>query len=471
MLDLEKIKSDYPEIDFNEERIKILEEIESGHRCFLNIIGKAGCGKSVTLNFLKRYLDDKGKNIIVCATTGVASALLNTENPDCKSTTLHSTFLIRPQNIQGNFDPSNIRTSVERREQLEKVIENADFIFIDESSMLTSDIFNYLIEELLYFRHGTLPSIILFGDIFQLPPVVKMNDKDIKDYYKNYLDSKIFFYNAPRFKDLKFKTIELSKVYRQKDDMEFTEILNRIRVGKQTQSDIDKINTRCVSENKQIDWDLDNEDSVRLCPTNNECNTYNQIFLDAVDSPLVSIPSDIKGNFLYTDEFKSGLYPEELKLKVGAKVMITRNAPSDEESGYRAYVNGDVGIVTSINDEFVGVQLKDKEVCVKAEKVSHEEYCVEKNDDRISVDTHETGSWTNFPLKISYAITIHKSQGTTLDKGVIDLGHWVAESGVYVARSRFRHLNDFILTRPIKMSDIKVCKESKEFLDTLDKVN
>ena len=411
------------------------------------------------IKLLSYALEDE--NLVICATTGVASALLNDSGVKC--TTLHSTFNLSVQDVFGEVilkKPS---------EKAIDLIDNIDYLIIDEMSMLSCDTFDYLIQLIHNCRwDNSIPKIILFSDVCQLPPVIKSDDS-IKEYYEKRYDGKHYFFNSKFFNKLEFQTILFDKVYRQDKDVQFKEMLNRIRVGKQTDEDLKLLNTRVIDE---CEWEADHEDSVRICCTNKEVEKFNNIYLDVLDTPIVTVKAKISGDFRNSQEFKSGLYPEYINLKVGATVMITRNDVNEP----RMFVNGDVGILKEINlyddKPYAIVTLKDDngssyDIYVKESTTNLYDYDITKEGDKIKVEANIKGSYTNIPLKIAFASTVHKNQGKTLKCGIFDKGWWIANNGVYVALSRFRTLDSLCLTKPLTHKDIKVEKEALEFLNNL----
>lgn len=466
MISVEEVRKDYPDFEINDDVRKIIDTINDG-KCLLNIIGKAGVGKSYLLVHLKLILESKGYSVAVCSSTGVASALLNSNHESICANTLHSALRIHPQNILGDFDPKNKKLI--GKQKVGEFINAMDYLFIDEVSLVTSDMFDYIMEEIRHFRKKKkkFPNIILFGDILQLPPIIK-NDPLVKEYYSSKYDGKYFYFNSMNFSNMGFKTIELTKIYRQKDDVMFTEVLNRIRYGKVSKDDLKLINTRALSIADGEKWIGENESVIRLCTRNADCQVYNDCGMDLLASKKVTYASELKGDFEQSDEFKSGQYPREITLKKGAKVMITRNARSDCE-GKKEYVNGDIGIIESLKMTTIDVRLSDGRIVhLGKEKVSCYQYDIQVNDDKTSFTPVEKGSWTNFPVKICYAITPWKAQGSTLPKGSIELSSWQPDASVYVSLSRFRHLDDFILSRPLTERDVSVSSEPLEFLNSLN---
>lgn len=460
MKSLEELKVEFPQYKFNDDFCKAIDLIQKGNKC-INIIGKAGSGKSSLLCVLKSMLENY--NVVVTSTTGVASALLNSNHMGVNATTLHSALKILPQDIYGT-NLSRISSEVI------ELIEATDYLFIDEVSMLNSSLFDYIFELIQYIcaKCGKdFPTIILFGDILQLPPVVK-NEPDIKAYYKEYYNGNVFYFNSHYYRDRRFVTIELQKIYRQENDDTFKDILNTIRVGEISDKDLEILNQRVVDEDYFM---VDNESALKLCTTNKEVQYHNDISLKSNPNPFICVLPSITGNFRDSAEYKSGAYPEKLWLKIDSPVMITRN---DTEN--KAFVNGDMGILKSYDSDNkiayveIGVGDNKRTVLVPEFKTEIFEYQVSKDDyNKPKVESKSVASYTCLGLKNASASTFHKTQGLTLSKGYIYLSNWTPESGVYTCLSRFRNMNDFGLKRPIKKSDIRVNKEALDFVNNLKK--
>lgn len=465
MRTLDELREHFPLIDFNEEYIKVLSLLEKNDT-HLNIIGEAGSGKTTLLGIIKYALSNY--TVITCATTGVASALLNNDNPDIKATTLHSVFKIKPQDIYGQGLGSTEKVD----SNTSTIIEKMDYLIIDECSMLSASLFDYLIAKIEYVRRKAgireLPKIILFGDIMQLPPVIKDQPEIIK-YYEDLYNGNYYYFNSNKFNDYNFETICLKQNYRQSEDTQFRSILNRIRVGKVTDEDLVILNSHVVDD---CEWLADHENSLRICTTVKNVEIHNRVALDMFDTPPISFYPKIIGDFRLSPEYKSGNYPDVLTLKVGVPVMITRNDLSESHE----YVNGDMGtlIECDIDNRKVVVKLanSDKIVCVPDFTTETYDYEVGRNNSgTITVTPHCTGAYTNIAVKVCASATIHKTQGLTISGfGLFDKGKpngWIPESGMYVALSRFKELNHLGLVYPINKKDIKVNKEALAFLRKL----
>lgn len=457
MRTIDEIKEYFKDIDFPPKYLEILKYIVSNNNAKICIQGQAGSGKSTLLKIINYMLSDGKINVAIASSTGVASALLN-NGTNLGATTLHSLFKLKPLDIFGTFDDGKNYSQL-------SLISSIDCFIIDEISMVSADLFDYVMSIIRYCRKNNPTRIILFGDCLQLQCVVKTDDNKIKKHYDDTYKGKIEFFSSNSFKDMNFATFLLTKIYRQNfddDGEKFKEILNRIRVCEQTQDDLDYLNQRVISEE---DFILQNESFLRIVSTNKEVMKYNKISLDSIDGDYVFFDARISGNFKETSEFKNGFYPERVIVKIGCSVMITRNGQKNEMGTYD-YYNGSMGILVNCQpNEWADVELSDgKIVRVERSVTNNYEYEVIHEDNQSIVESHVTGSYDNVMIKPCSACTVFKTQGLTLNKGYIDFGWWIPNSGLYVALSRFRTINDFGLRNPIKMKDIHCSKESLEYV-------
>ena len=456
MRSIEELKEHFSNIEFSDKYLEILKYIRENDDAKVSIQGNAGSGKSTLLKIINYMFEDdvknKTMNLAIASSTGVASALLN-NGTDLGATTLHSLFKLKPQNIFGSFDKGKNYFQTE-------VISNIDCLIIDEISMVSADLFDYIMSIIKYCRHGYPTRIILFGDSLQLQSVVS-DDDDVKEYYKVNYNGNHEFFSSYSFKDMKFATFLLTKIYRQNDgDERFKDVLNRIRVCEQTQEDLDYINTRVVSEE---DYIMENESFLRIVSTNKDVQKYNQIALDTLDGDFITLKAKIGGNFRETNEYKNGFYPEKIMVKIGCPIMITRNGQKKEDGTYD-YYNGSMGILTKCTDDWAEVDLDGKIVRIERSVTNNYEYEIEYEGSRPIVKSRITGSYENVMIKPCASSTIHKCQGLTLNKGYLDFGWWIPASGVYVALSRFKSMKDFALRKPLKMKDISTSQESLSYV-------
>lgn len=452
MKTIEELKEHFSNIEFSDKYMEILKYIRENNDAKVSVQGQAGSGKSVLLKIINYMFSDdvenKRMNVAIASSTGVASALLN-NGDNIGASTIHSLYKLKPTDIFGTFTNSYYSQK--------DLIANIDCFIIDEISMVSADLFDYIMQIVRVCRRGKPTRVILFGDCLQLQCVVKMDDPQIKDYYMTNYNGNVEFFSSFAFKDMKFATFLLTKIYRQNDtDEKFKDVLNRIRVCEQTQEDLDWLNQRVMSEE---DYIMQNESFLRIVSTNKDVQKYNQIALDAIDGKFICLIAKITGTFRETAEFKNGFYAEKIWVKIGCPVMITHNAKTNEE-GTRDYYNGSMGTLVSCNDDFAIVDLGDREVRVERAVINNYEYELVEENGHTVVKSKVVGSYDNIPIKVCSASTIHKCQGLTLSHGYIDYGYWVPDNGLYVALSRFRSIKDFGLAKAIQAKDIHATQES-----------
>lgn len=409
----------------------------------LFITGKAGTGKSTLLNYFRTITD---KEVIVTAPTGIAAI-------NVKGVTLHSFFQIPPRVI--NKEDPEIKVLFKKRDIFKKM----NVLVIDEVSMVRADMFDAIDYSLQINRNNKLPfggvQLILFGDIFQLSPIIEKGSKEYFDF--NYKDGP-FFFNSDAFYDGNFKTLELEHIFRQKDP-NFISALNCVRNGINISETLDLINKTCLEN----DFAAGSEKiSVTLCTTNRDANEINRKNLDNLESEPFEYKGKISGEF----DRKSLPTEESIVLKVGAQVMFVKNGTSEEER----WVNGTIGKVKRLEKKNIIVEVNNKELSVSPVSWEALKYSFDKEANKITSEV--VGVFTQFPLKIAWAITIHKSQGQTFENVNIDLGRGAFTHGqTYVALSRCTTLEGISLKRKIKFSDIIVDECLKSSFENLKRNN
>ena len=410
----------------------------------LNLIGPAGVGKSVLVKLISSML---GGNIAICSTTGISAVALNSEN--IKAVTLHSFFKLKPL----PFYPDNL---IKADPSLYPKMKALDILIIDEVSMLSSHLFDTIFKLLVLYKGSVskLPRIILFSDILQLPPVVDLQtNAEVSEMYRTQYLNKIMFFNSHFFQDMEFKTIQLNKLQRQKDP-QFQDILNRIRVQQQTKHDLDFLNQFVMpieKYNNKIPL------SMYLAATNKVVESINQDYFML----FKGIPTIYKGqSYGIFDLDKINPMDKEIKLKPNMQVMCTKNNAEED------YQNGSLGMVLECRPNSVLVKLLNgKEVEVQKSETHQFEYYTD-TDGKLECKT--VGKYVKLDCRASKSVSIHKSQGQTLDAAYMDFGTWqFTHSMVYVGLSRLRDVNTLGLKRPLKMTDIKANLESLQFLDTI----
>ena len=408
--------SDIPDkIEFKDEFRSIFNEMENTNKNIF-ITGKAGTGKTTLLEYFR--INSK-KNFVILASTGISAI-------KAKGKTIHSFFLFPPR-ILINEKVKRLRNNV---------IKNIDTILIDECSMIRCDLLDAIDQSLRLNRNSEQNfggvQIILLGDIHQLPPVIRENERDIFD---NFYPNGHYFFNANCYENSNINTYELTKIYRQKD-AEFIDILSKIRSGNVTDTDLMPLNNKVISESSNILYE-----TIILSPTNRKVDSINSVNLNNINSETFSYKSSETG------EFKEKPADEVLELKVGAQVMLIKN---DSKSPKR-WVNGSIGIVTDLTTNSIHLKIKDK--VHKITKDTWEKFDYIIKDGQV---LHEVvATFTQYPIKLAWAVTIHKSQGQTFEKVIIDLDRGsFAHGQTYVALSRVTSLEGLFLTRPINISDI-----------------
>ncbi len=393
----------------------------------LFLTGKAGTGKTT---FLKELKQSNTKRMVVLAPTGVAAI-------NAGGMTIHSFFQLK----FGPFLPNGHKEKEGwfRKDKLQ-IIRTLDLLVIDEISMVRSDVLDAIDDTLRRIRRSHKPfggvQLLMIGDIEQLPPVVK--DEEwllLKEYYET-----PYFFSSLALKRSNYLCVELTKVYRQNDE-NFVNILNKIRNKSISSTELETLNKRLLPPDQ-----YERLAPINICTHNSVANRINRNKLEELDSKKYVFDASIWGNF---PEYS---YPTEknLELKEGTQVMFIRNDNSSE----KLYFNGKIGTITSISEE--GITVKDK-----TGTYIHVEKCIWNNIKySLSPDTKEIeetvdGTFQQYPLKIAWAITIHKSQGLTFEHAVIDAQHSFAHGQVYVALSRCKSLDGLFLRGPITMEAVK----------------
>ena len=393
------------------------------------ITGKAGSGKSTLLEYFRQ---NTYKNHVILAPTGIAAI-------KARGQTIHSFFKFPPRVIQES-DVKILRD--------QKLIKKLDTLLIDESSMIRADMLDAINLSLKKNRKNNKPfggvQIILIGDLFQLPPVVSSDAKDIIEQL--YPDGPYFF-NSKIFNEGSIKIYELTKIFRQREE-NFINLLNKIRISKISQSDLDLINERV------IDFESDfPEGIIILSPKNIKVDQINTDNLNKIKSNTFEYMAVIKGTF------KDSIVDDHLKLKVGAQIMLVKN----DLNTPRRWVNGTLGIIHKLEKDKIFVKINDKIHEVKKEAWHRYDYRFSGG----SINPSIVATFIQYPIKLAWAATIHKCQGQTFQKVAIDLDTGAFSHGqTYVAISRATSLEGVFLKREIYNSDLIFDKRVYNYLGT-----
>ncbi len=404
----------------------------------LFITGKAGTGKTT---FVKRIQKEIDKNFLVLAPTGIAALNVGGQ-------TIHSCFGF-PLEVVG--PQTRMEVSPEKR----TVLEKADTIIVDEASMVRADLVDGMDRFLCALTHSHLPfggkQVVFVGDLFQLPPVYKKGTADEDMLRAMYGDGTPYFYKANVMKRMNLPKIEFQKVYRQKD-LHFLEILDRMRLGENKNEDLDILNQRVSTDDKVGDYSVILTAYVKLADGINEKK------LDDIDSEEFSFEGDIEGDF----RIQETPVPMELRLKAGAQVIFCRN-----DFGH-GLVNGTIAKVIELGEDHIRVALEDGRK-INVEKMVWEKHKSVYNKETQKVETEVTGSFTQYPLKLAWAITIHKSQGMTFNRMHFDLTRGTFAPGqAYVAISRMKSLEGLTLSNKIRHHHIVQNTEIKALANSFN---
>ena len=423
----------------NVEQMNAYRMIANTNNSFF-LTGKAGTGKST---FLRRICEEVKKRFVVLAPTGVAAM-------NVKGQTIHSFFGLS-YGVQGPNNYGSI--DKDRIELLNKI----DTIIIDEVSMVRCDMVDVMDRMLRRHRNDPHPfggvQVVFVGDLFQLPPVINMSDKALlRKFYKS---TGYYFYDSNVLSNVKLPKIEFTKVYRQ-DDPAFIELLDRFRVGAVQQSDIAKLNTRVVDEDL---IGIDDSFRITLTTRRDDAALINDNRLAEIDAPSFTYMATYSGDCSKCKDAAE----EELVLKVGAQVMFIRNIKKN------GCVNGTIGVVSELAEDVVKVRLENGIEC-EVETEVWEAFEYQYNEAAKVVEKKVIGKMTQYPLRLAWAITIHKSQSLTFDKVAINFGKGAFTYGqTYVALSRARSFAGIELMQHVNQNSVMVSRDiltfAKEYND------
>ncbi|MBO4658168.1 MAG: AAA family ATPase [Prevotella sp.] len=398
----------------------------TGKTIFLT--GKAGTGKTT---FLKTVVERSKKRSIVVAPTGVAAI-------NAGGMTIHSFFQLPLSPYVPN---TTYKAKYDFSRDKRRIIASIDLLIIDEISMVRGDLLDAVDNVLRRYHNHFLPfggvQLLMIGDLQQLTPVVTPADEQL---LKPYYDTPYFF-SSKALAQTDYVTIQLDKVYRQQDEA-FIDILNHIREGQASDEDLACLNTRCHPHFTP----KAEEAYIRLTTHNRLADQHNDRELERLATPSHVYNAEVEGVFPSTS------YPtsERLVLKTGTQVMFVKNDPS----GNRLYYNGKIGRVVGLNATTVTVECPEDDSAIEVEPLEWENTRYTLNAETQEIETKVEGVFRQFPLRLAWAITIHKSQGLTFDRAIIDASMSFAPGQVYVALSRCRTLEGMVLSSPIPRSAI-----------------
>lgn len=419
-----------------------LELIQETNQSFF-LTGKAGTGKST---FLKHIVETVSKDFVVVAPTGIAAVNVG-------GVTIHSFFQfpLRPL-LPEDEDIKIFWKDSEKR----KIISAMETLIIDEISMVRADLIDGIDYSLR--KNGGNPNlpfggkqVVFVGDIFQLEPVTIKNSGEQKIISEIYGSS--YFYNAKVFERVSLFTVELQKVYRQTDST-FISLLDKVRVKEISQTDLNRINTRVFSQSELNKNDF----AITLTTKNDLAGTVNFKKLTELKTDPFTYNAEVSG------EFEESKYPTEpeLTLKIGAQVIFIKNDTD------KRWVNGTIGQVSGLTDTEIKVKLKDGEI-YSVEKRIWENIKYQYDKEKKKIKQEIVGTFKQYPLKLAWAITIHKSQGLTFERVVVDFGSGTFASGqAYVALSRATSFEGLFLKQKLNSTDIYIDDEIKEFAKTFN---
>ncbi len=406
----------------NEDFKEIISLFENSNKN-LFITGKAGTGKSSLIRYIKKK---SNKELVVLAPTAIAAL-----NVDAK--TIHSFFNL----------PFHVITKNDIKKHYNKrLINKIDTILIDEASMLRPDIMDAIDLTLQLTKGNKDPfggiQIILIGDLYQLPPVITKNEEDVMN--KLYPDGH-FFFNSNVINKIELIKFELKHVYRQNDE-KLIMLLDRARNATLSDNDLEILNERVVDDDFIVP-----EEVLTLSTNNYQVNTINNINLKNITTKEYSYEAELEG------QYSGSPVDKNLKLKVGAQVMLVKNGAN--------WVNGTLATIDKLSNSEIHIKVKGKVYKLEKEKWERFEYKIADN----KITTTISATFTQYPLKLAWAATIHKCQGQTFENIVIDIDFGAFAHGqTYVALSRVISLDGLYLTKSLKTSDFIFNPQIKKFL-------
>lgn len=416
------------------------------------LTGKAGTGKTT---LLRKIVQTTQKNTVIVAPTGIAAL-------NAGGVTIHSFF----QLPFGAFIPTTHsptsdsyvkhenKTTLKRHFKMNKrriaIIRNLELLIIDEVSMLRADLLDAIDFMLKFVRRNNEPfggiQVLFIGDLLQLPPVVKNDEWSILSSYYN----GIYFFNSQILSAFPPLVIELTTIFRQKDD-EFIELLNNLRNNRFTEQNIALLNSKVINDPQSFD----KTGCITLSTHNAKADEINAKELLKLTSKTVEYSAEITG------DFPEHIFPldQQLELKVGAQVMFVKNDSGLEKK----YYNGKIGTIEFLSEYEVIVYFSEEKKKITVDKYEWSNIKYNLNEATQEITEEVIGTFVQYPLKLAWAITVHKSQGLTFDKAILDVNDVFAPGQAYVAFSRLRSLDGLKLLRPIENRSISMDQQVKDF--------
>jgi len=429
---MSRSNSENPASAFNNTLEDILELLEEDTQHFIYLTGAAGTGKTT---LIERVKDECLLKKMVVAPTGVAALNIG-------GSTINSAFRIGFDTfpvIQESKDP-----------RFKKLLKNLELLIIDEISMVRAPMLDAISETLQIHRNSSKPfggiHVLACGDLFQLPPVVKENEETaIFERYES-----VYFFSADNFQAIESPSFfELVSSFRQQDDKEFYDLLNNVRLGQNLEESIKTINQTCHNP------EFDTESSLIITSRKYRAEQINEEMLNLIDGPATAAKSKEQGE-LNENDLPA---PRELRVKENAKVMFIKNDPDGR------WVNGTIGLVIDCSDKnkkVIKVKVGKEVFKVKREEWNKVRYIYDEFNDEMEEEV--ISSFKQFPLKLGWAVTIHKAQGLTLESCSVDLGDGAFATGqAYVALSRCKTLDSLNLYRELKVRDALVDPDIQDF--------
>ena len=433
--------SKIPYNDLDESQKKALSIVQNEPHRNLFIQGQAGTGKTTLIHSIKQELERQGQQYAVVAPSGIAAVLIG-------GSTIHSLFMLGAH----EYYPLNVADEYQLYREIVKYI---DTLIIDEASMLRADIFDTVDVLCQKAKNNAAPfggiRVILVGDLHQLSPIYNLeNDEETKHIQETYHTREPFFFDAACYAHGNFGFVELTTNHRQEGDNDFIHHLGIIRKGHEgdLQAALDYFNQRVIDGEP-------GEEMPVVTARIDQANNINNKRLEDINSEECTYHAITEGAFDHIEKFH---IPETLRLKVGARVMLCKNHPEGQ------YVNGSMGRVAGLDSGIIAVRLDNGDRVELNQEIWTTEKYVLNDEGKLALQT--IGTFKQFPLKLAYAITIHKSQGQTWDKVCVDLtgGHAFAAGQVYVALSRVRTIEGVHLRRKLTERDILVNPSITKFL-------